>query len=106
MHKFNDHFNYLDSRSIPEQCAIDLSKVKLDKKSLGEMYLSMHYNRTACIGMNLKYRSPDGSCNNLKRSSSGKATTAYKRLLFPKYNDDFKSNYYNIIIYHCVYSIM
>ncbi|XP_060859433.1 LOW QUALITY PROTEIN: peroxidase-like [Metopolophium dirhodum] len=71
------------------QCAIHLSKVKLDKTSMGEMCLSMYYNKTACIGMNLKYRSPDGSCNNLKRSFSGKATTAYKRLLFPYYKNDF-----------------
>ncbi|XP_029341367.1 peroxidase-like [Acyrthosiphon pisum] len=71
------------------QCAIDLSKVKLDKTSMGEMCLSMYYNKTACIGMNLKYRSPDGSCNNLKRSFLGKATTAYKRLLFPNYSNEF-----------------
>ncbi|XP_060857239.1 peroxidase-like isoform X2 [Metopolophium dirhodum] len=71
------------------QCAIDLSKVKLDKTSLGKICLSMFYNKTACIGMNLKYRSPDGSCNNLKRYYSGKATTAYKRLLFNNYIDSF-----------------
>eukprot|EP00102_Acyrthosiphon_pisum_P011023 XP_008179580.2 PREDICTED: peroxidase-like [Acyrthosiphon pisum] len=71
------------------QCAIDLSKVKLDKTSLGKICLSMYYNKTACVGMNLKYRSPDGSCNNLKRSYSGKASTAYKRLLFNNYRDSF-----------------
>ncbi|CAI6356941.1 unnamed protein product [Macrosiphum euphorbiae] len=70
-------------------CAIDISKVKLDKTSMGEMCLSLYYNKSACIGMNLKYRSPDGSCNNLKRSFSGKATTAYKRLLYPNYRREF-----------------
>jgi len=104
MHSFNDHLNYLDS--VGEQCAIDLSKVKLDKISLGKMCLSMYYNKTACIGMNLKYRSPDGSCNNLKRSFSGKATTAYKRLLVNNYKDSFRGNFYNIIIYLCVYLII
>jgi len=102
MHKLNNHFNYLDSYG--RQCAIDLSKVKLDQTSFGAKCLSMYYNKTACIGMNLKYRSPDGTCNNLKRSFSGKATTAYKRLLFPAYLDSFNGNYYNIIpiIYHFV----
>jgi len=70
MHKFNDHLIYLDSAG--GQCAIDLSKVRLGKTSLGKICLSMYYNTTACIWMNLKYRSLDGSCNNLKRSSTGK----------------------------------
>ncbi|XP_022164793.1 peroxidase-like isoform X2 [Myzus persicae] len=72
-----------------KKCSTDLSKVRLDKTSLGEKCLSMYYNKTACIGMNLKYRSPDGSCNNLKRSYSGKATTAYNRLLLNGYYDNF-----------------
>jgi len=101
MHKFNDYLNYLDSAG--GQCAIDLSKVKLDKTSLGKICVSMHYNKTACIRMNLKYCSLDGSCNNLKCSSSGKAYTAYKRLLFNSYIDSFNGNYYNIIIYLCAY---
>ena len=104
MHKFNDHLNYFDSGGA--QCAIDLSKVKQDKTSLGKICLSLYYNKTACIGMNLKYRSPDGSCNNLKRWYSGKATTAYKRLLFNNYEDSFYGNYYNIIIYLCTYLMM
>ncbi|XP_029340947.1 uncharacterized protein LOC115033096 [Acyrthosiphon pisum] len=88
------------------QCAIDLSKVKLDKTSLGKICLSMYYNKTACVGMNLKYRSPDGSCNNLKRSYSGKASTAYKRLLFNNYRDSFIGKFYRIIIYLCAYLMM
>ena len=104
MHKFNDNLNYLDSGG--GQCAIDLSKVKLDKTSLGKICLSMYYNKTACVGMNLKYRSPDGSCNNLKRSYSGKASTAYKRLLFNNYRDSFIGKLYTIIIYLCAYIMM
>ncbi|CAI6372862.1 unnamed protein product [Macrosiphum euphorbiae] len=83
------------------KCAIDLSKVKLDKTSLGKICLSMFYNKTECIGMNLKYRSPDGSCNNLKRSYSGKATTAYKRLLFNNYIDSF----YGFVEFHLSHSL-
>ncbi|CAI6358010.1 unnamed protein product [Macrosiphum euphorbiae] len=64
------------------QCAIDLSKVKLDKTSLGKICLSMFYNKTACIGMNLKYRSPDGSCNNLKRSYSATRVNFYELVQF------------------------
>ncbi|CAI6352934.1 unnamed protein product [Macrosiphum euphorbiae] len=99
-----EHGLLIDSQLSEElyetPCAIDLSKVKLDKTSMGEMCLSLYYNKSACIGMNLKYRSPDGSCNNLKRSFSGKATTAYKRLLYPNYRmslnevpEDFYSSY-------------
>ncbi|KAF0746289.1 Uncharacterized protein FWK35_00020149, partial [Aphis craccivora] len=73
------------------QCAKDLAKVKLDKTSLGEMCLSKYFNETACAGKNLKYRSADGSCNNLKHSFWGKANTAYKRLLFPVYKDGLSS---------------
>ncbi|KAL5236598.1 hypothetical protein ACI65C_004008, partial [Semiaphis heraclei] len=74
-----------------EQCAKDISKLKLDKTSLGHKCLAMYYNKTQCIGMDMKYRSPDGSCNNLKRSFSGKATTPYKRLLFPSYENSLHS---------------
>jgi len=90
MNKLNDYFSFYFGSH--EQCAKDISKVKLDNTSLGQKCLSMYYNKTACIGMNLKYRSLDGSCNNLKRSSSGKATTPYKRLLFPAYANSLFSN--------------
>ncbi|XP_022181950.1 peroxidase-like isoform X2 [Myzus persicae] len=69
------------------QCAKELTKVKLERTSLDKICLSEYYNKTACIGKNLMYRSADGSCNNLKRSSLGKSTTAYKRLLPPVYLD-------------------
>lgn len=93
----NDNFCYIGSNE--KLCAKDLINVKLDKTSLGEMCFSMYYNKSACIGMNLKYRSPDGSCNNLKRFSSGKATTPYKRLLFPAYFDGLSSNIFIFILY-------
>jgi len=76
------------------QCAKDLAKVKLDQTSLGQMCLSKYFNETACAGKNLKYRSADGSCNNLKRSFWGNANTAYKRLLFPVYKDGNISKLY------------
>lgn len=69
------------------QCAKDLSKVKLDQTSMGDTCASKYGNETACDGTYSKYRSSDGSCNNLKRSFWGKANTAYKRLLFPAYKD-------------------
>lgn len=87
MYKLNYHFRY---RTSAIKCSIDLKKIKLDKTSLGEICLSEYYNKTnktTCLGKNFMYRSPDGSCNNLKRSSLGKSTTAYKRLLPPVYLD-------------------
>lgn len=69
------------------ECAKELAKVKLNQTSMGQMCLSKYHNETACEGMNSKYRSADGSCNNLKRSHWGKSNTAYKRLLFPAYKD-------------------
>jgi len=65
MHKLNYHFRYNTSAI---QCAKELTKIKLEKTSLGEICLSEYYNKTECIGKNLMYRSADGSCNNLKRS--------------------------------------
>lgn len=78
--------------SSPTQCAKALAQLKLDQTSLGQTCLSKYYNETACEGMNLKYRRADGSCNNLKHFSWGKANTAYKRLLFPVYQDGNVSN--------------
>ncbi|XP_029348713.1 peroxidase-like [Acyrthosiphon pisum] len=69
------------------QCVKDLSKVKITRTSLSDLCLPEYYNETMCIWKNLDYPSIDGSCNNLKRSSLGKATMPYKRLLFPAYAD-------------------
>lgn len=70
-----------------QACAKQLTKLKLINTSMGEKCLSIYNNQTACAAKNLKYRSIDGSCNNLKRSFLGKANTAYKRLLFPDYEN-------------------
>ncbi|XP_025192716.1 uncharacterized protein LOC112592779, partial [Melanaphis sacchari] len=72
------------------QCAKDLSNLKLNKTSLSEICFSEYFNLTECTGRNLAFRSADGTCNNLKRSYLGKATSAYKRLLFPAYTDGIK----------------
>lgn len=78
--------------------------MKLDQTSLGNACLSMYNNETACEGINLKYRSADGSCNNLKHSFWGKANTAYKRLLFPAYKDGNDFSY--ILLLLIVYNIL
>ncbi|XP_060845760.1 peroxidase-like [Rhopalosiphum padi] len=87
MHKLNYYFRHGIS---DRQCARDLSNVNLKKTSLIEMCFSEYYNLTECTGRNLTFRSADGSCNNLKRTYLGKATTAYKRLMFPAYTDGIK----------------
>ncbi|XP_060876033.1 peroxidase-like [Metopolophium dirhodum] len=69
------------------QCTKDLTKVNLTGTTLGGMCMSEYYNDNLCIGKDFEYRSPDGSCNNLKRKYLGKANTPYKRLLFPVYTD-------------------
>lgn len=38
-----------------------------------------------------RYRTIDGSCNNLQRTSWGKANTPYSRILFPDYEDGFNT---------------
>jgi len=92
MHKLN----YLLRHGLSDiQCVKDLTNVKLTRTTLSEMCMSEYYRNNSCIGMDLVYRSPDGSCNNLKRSSLGKATMPYKRLLFPVYADGIIFNIFN-----------
>ncbi|XP_060858578.1 peroxidase-like [Metopolophium dirhodum] len=69
------------------QCAKDLTKIKLNGTTLGDMCMSQYYINNSCIWKDFDYRSADGSCNNLKRKYLGKANTPYKRLLFPVYTD-------------------
>ncbi|KAK3889814.1 hypothetical protein Pcinc_006210 [Petrolisthes cinctipes] len=47
--------------------------------------------RQACTFASSKYRSLDGSCNNLNHAKRGAAMTNYKRLLPPAYDDDLDS---------------
>jgi len=72
-----------------------LSRIKLDGTSLGAACASEYGDGggggTACGGATARYRSADGSCNNLKRPRWGRANTAYKRLLFPAYKDGKKT---------------
>lgn len=84
MHTLNHYFRHGLSDI---ECAKDLTKVKLTRTTLSDMCLSEYYDKTSCIRKNLDYRSPDGSCNHLNRTSLGKATSPYKRLLFPNYTD-------------------
>lgn len=60
--------------------------MEVSKTSLRDM-CSEYFNERRCIEKDLRHRSIDGSCNNLIHSYLGKATTAYKRLLFPDYVD-------------------
>ncbi|KAF0757790.1 peroxidase-like [Aphis craccivora] len=78
-------YQYTRAISV-QQCAEDLSKMEVSKTSLRDM-CSEYFNERRCIEKDLRYRSIDGSCNNLIHSYLGKATTAYKRLLFPDYVD-------------------
>ncbi|XP_025190404.1 peroxidase-like [Melanaphis sacchari] len=80
-------FFMCSSRINGIECAKKVSKIKLDNSSLGDVCLSDNYNRAGCNGMNLKYRSLDGYCNNLKHFYLGRATMPYTRLLFPAYLD-------------------
>lgn len=84
IHKLNNYFRH---RLSDIQCAKDLTKVSLNGTILGGMCMSEYNNKNSCIGKDFKYRSADGSCNNLKRKYLGKANTPYKRLLFPVYID-------------------
>lgn len=83
-HKLNYHFRFYYIDYI--NCGRYLMAMNLTG-TLGEMCRSEYNNSNLCIGGDLDYRSPDGSCNNLERNYLGKANTAYKRLLPPSYTD-------------------
>ena len=68
----------------PVECARYVSTVKLDGTSLGGLCLT---NQEFDCDPKIKYRSLDGSCNNLENPKWGSAYTAYSRLLFPQYAD-------------------
>ena len=43
--------------------------------------------RSACATADRRFRSQDGSCNNLQRPNWGRANVALQRLLAPEYED-------------------
>jgi hypothetical protein len=64
-----------------------LSNIQLNETSLGKMCVSYKFKASTCLVRNLKYRSSDGSCNNLKKPYWGKSNTAYRRNIYPSYKD-------------------
>lgn len=76
-----------------EECARYISTLKLDGTPLGDKCMASHV--TSCDSK-MKYRSIDGSCNNIDNPSWGSAMTAYTRILFPQYFDG-KDPFYNLM---------
>lgn len=68
----------------PNECAKYMSTVKLDSTALGD---SCALDQRMECDTKYKYRSIDGTCNNLKNPKWGSAFTAYGRFLFPQYAD-------------------
>ncbi len=54
---------------------------EIDGSSLGAT------RRSACATADRRFRSQDGSCNNLQRPNWGRANVALQRLLAPEYED-------------------
>lgn len=77
---------YSNRKNIKTSAKI-LATMKFNQTSQGKICLSEYYNDTLCNGLNLKYRTADGSCNNKNHIFWGRSNTAYKRLLFPDYTD-------------------
>lgn len=70
----------LDSR----ECARFISTIKLEGTPLSNACAN---NQQVDCTQNSRYRTIDGSCNNLENPKLGSAMTAYTRLLFPNYMD-------------------
>uniref|UniRef100_A0A8D8VUF2 Chorion peroxidase n=1 Tax=Cacopsylla melanoneura TaxID=428564 RepID=A0A8D8VUF2_9HEMI len=70
-----------DFNLTPEQGTFALPKFSILNTVLADTCPKI----TTCVPF--KYRTPDGSCNNLENMAWGKAGTAYQRLLPPKYED-------------------
>ncbi|XP_003425663.1 peroxidase isoform X3 [Nasonia vitripennis] len=66
------------------ECARYITTVSLGSTSLGT---SCNAQQEADCNLDSKYRTLDGSCNNLQNPKWGSAFTAYARLLFPQYAD-------------------
>ncbi|XP_063974115.1 peroxidase-like isoform X2 [Diachasmimorpha longicaudata] len=71
-----------------EACASFVSTFKLQGTSIGE---SCAAKQIVPCRANARYRSIDGSCNNLENPRWGSALTAYSRILFPSYADGIES---------------
>lgn len=67
-----------------DDCARYITTLKLEGTPLGDTCMASH---VANCNLRAKYRSIDGSCNNIDNPSWGKAMTAYTRILFPQYFD-------------------
>ncbi|XP_043667765.1 peroxidase-like isoform X2 [Vespula pensylvanica] len=67
-----------------EECARYISTLKLEGTPLGDKCMASH---VASCNSKMKYRTIDGSCNNIDNPSWGRAMTAYTRILFPQYFD-------------------
>ncbi|XP_047347771.1 peroxidase-like isoform X2 [Vespa velutina] len=67
-----------------EECARYISTLKLEGTPLGDKCMASH---VSSCDSKMKYRSIDGSCNNIDNPSWGSAMTAYTRILFPQYFD-------------------
>ncbi|XP_015600667.1 peroxidase isoform X3 [Cephus cinctus] len=70
-----------------DECARLVSTLKLHGTPLGPSCLADQF---ADCNADAKYRSIDGSCNNLENPRLGSALTAYTRVLFPQYSDGIK----------------
>ncbi|XP_011136255.1 peroxidase isoform X3 [Harpegnathos saltator] len=66
------------------ECARYISTLRLQGTQLGAACSAVH---SASCDENFKYRSIDGSCNNVENPSWGSAMTAYTRVLFSQYFD-------------------
>lgn len=75
---------------------MDLENLQLDYGTIEGVCVSdNYYSDTQCQKVDMKYRTADGFCNNLKHYLLGKLNTAYKRLLFPSYTDGTSNNIYS-----------
>lgn len=70
-----------------DECAGYIGIVSLKGTEAGEKCAIMNQFPCGETRKMSKYRNFDGSCNNVKRPSLGRAMTGFKRLLHPKYGD-------------------
>lgn len=66
------------------ECARFISTIKFDGTSLSD---ACGNNEKIDCALNSRYRTINGSCNNLENPKLGCTMTAYTRLLFPNYID-------------------